>query len=68
MYLFLERGEGKKTGRETSLYERETCPQQGDLAHNPGVCPDWEQDQRPSAHRPVLHPLSHTNQGCLLFL
>ena len=32
----------------------------GDLAPNPGVCPDWELNQRPFG---LLSPLSHTSQG-----
>ena len=27
-------------------------PPTGDLAHNPGMCPDWESNQRPFALRP----------------
>ena len=40
-------------------------PPTGDLAHNPGMCPDWESNQRPFAlqvhaqssepHQPGLH-------------
>ena len=35
----------------------------GDLAHNPGMCPDWELNQRPLGSQPVLNPLNHTSQG-----
>ena len=48
-YLFLERREGReKRGRETSV--RLSCLSRAlhqDLAHNPGVCPDWEPNQQP---------------------
>ena len=47
-YLFLERG--KEGGRE---WEKHQCvvasctASTGDLARNPGMCPDWESNQRP---------------------
>ena len=47
--LFLERGEGREKVRERNIDVQEiqqsvaSCtPQTGDLAHNPGMCPDWE--------------------------
>ena len=38
-------------------------PPTGDLAHNPGMCPDWESTSDLVVRRPVLNPLNHTNQG-----
>ena len=38
-------------------------PPTGDLACNPGMCPDWELNQWPLLHKPVLNPLSHTIQS-----
>ena len=38
----------------------------GGLAHNPGMCPDWETGDL-SVHRPAPNPLSHTSQGKPLF-
>ena len=35
----------------------------GDLAHNPGMCPDWELNQRPFGSQPTLNLLSYTSQG-----
>ena len=52
IYLFLERGEGRKRVRETSVCERYShrlplmCPPTGDLACNPDMCPDWESNRR----------------------
>ena len=40
----------------------------GDLAHNPGVCPDWESNWRPFVLQPTLSPLSHTSQGPLTWV
>ena len=34
----------------------------GDLACDPGMCPDWESNRDPLAHRPALNPLSYTSQ------
>ena len=53
---FLERGKGgRKRGRETWMWERNihwlplAHALTGDWAHNPGLCPDWESNQRPFA-------------------
>ena len=48
-YLFLDREEGREKERERNInvWLSLTCPRTGDLAHNPGVCPDWESNQRP---------------------
>ena len=45
IYLFLERGEGRKKERETSVCGCLSAPPTGDLACNPGMCPDWELNQ-----------------------
>ena len=49
IYLFLERGERREKERERNINVQEihllvdSCtPPTGDLAHNPGMCPDWE--------------------------
>ena len=48
-YLFLERGKvGRKRGRETSIGCIWYVPRPtGNLAGNPGMCPDWESNQWP---------------------
>ena len=53
-YLFLERGEGREKDRERNIDVREIhqsvasrTPPSGDLAHNPGMCPDWEWNLQP---------------------
>ena len=40
----------------------------GDLAHNPGMCPDWESNWRPFDLQASTQPLSHTSQGTLSFI
>ena len=39
------------------------APPTGDLACNPGTCPDWESNRRPFVSQPVLNPRSYTSQG-----
>ena len=37
------------------------------LAHNPGMCPNWESNQRPFGLQPALSQLSYTSQGRRFF-
>ena len=59
--LFLERGEGREKGRETAMCGcLSHASLTGDLAHSPGMCPDWESNQGPfglqaSAQSTELH-------------
>ena len=50
-YLFLETGKGREKERERNIYVREKHDRcmspAGDLAHNSGMCPDWELSQQP---------------------
>ena len=49
IYLFLERGERRAKEKERNInvwLPLEEFPT-GDLACNPGMCPDWESNQRP---------------------
>ena len=63
VYLFLERGEGKeKEGEKYQCVVASRVTPAGDLACNPGMCPDWDSNHDPLVHRPVLNPLSYTNQ------
>ena len=49
IYLFLEQeGEGgRKRQREHQRVVDSLTPPTGYLAHNGGMCPDWESNQRP---------------------
>ena len=43
IYLFLERGrEGEREGEKHQCVVASHVPPTGDLARNPGMCPDWE--------------------------
>ena len=47
IYLFLERGgrEGEREGEKHQCVVASHVPPTGDLACNPGMCPDWESNQ-----------------------
>ena len=69
IYLFLERGERREKERERNINVwLPHGPPTGDLAHNPGMCPDWELNQSPFGLQFTLNPLSHTRQGRIQFL
>ena len=67
MYLFFKErgGEGEREGEKHQcakhrLVVSHTAPA-GDLAHNPGMCPDWESNQRCFSLLTTPNPLSHTS-------
>ena len=67
IYLLLERGEGReKKEKHQCVVVSYTAPN-GDLAHNPDMCPDWNQIGDLLARRSALNPLSHTSQGHFFF-
>ena len=46
IYLFLEGGrDGEREGEKNQYVVASHAPPTGDLAHNPGMCPDWELNQ-----------------------
>ena len=48
IYLFIESGEeGEREGEKHQCVVASRVPPTGDLAHNPGMCPDWESNRRP---------------------
>ena len=47
IYLFLERGEGEREGEKHQRVVASHTPHTGDLACNPGMCPDWESNRQP---------------------
>ena len=64
LFIFRERGKREKEKeRNLKCVVASHGPPTGDLAHNPGMCPDWELNLQPLVHRLVLNPLSHTSQG-----
>ena len=50
-------------GEEHQRVVASYTPPTGDLACNPGMCPDQESNQQPFGSQPVLNPLNYTSQG-----
>ena len=48
LFIFRERGkEGEREGKKHQCVVTSYTPPTGDLAYNPGLCPDWESNRRP---------------------
>ena len=48
LFIFRERGrEGEREGGKHQYVDASHTPLTGNLASNPGMCPDWEANQRP---------------------
>ena len=46
LFIFRERGrEEERAGEKHQCVVASHVPPTGDLAHNPGMCPDWESNQ-----------------------
>ena len=56
-------GEGKREGEKHQCVFASCVSPTGDLAHNPGMCPDWESNRQPSGLQVALNPLSHSSRG-----
>ena len=54
---------GEKEGKKHQCVVATHMAPTEDLAHNPGMCPDWESSWQPFGSQPTLNPLSHTSQG-----
>ena len=64
IYFFRERGrEGEREGEKHQCVVASREPPTGDLACNPGMCPDWELNRQHFSSQAVLNLMSHTNQG-----
>ena len=51
--MFRERGrEGEREGEKHQYVVVSGAPPTGDLAWNPGMCPDWELNQQPFGSQP----------------
>ena len=48
LFIFRDRGrEGEREGEQHHCVVASSTPPTGDLAHNPGMCPDWEANWLP---------------------
>ena len=62
--MFRERGrEGEREGEKDQCVVAFHVAPTRNLACNPGMCPDWESNQRPFGLQPELNPLHYTYQG-----
>ena len=64
--MFFREGKGgRKRGREISVCGcLSHAPPTGDLAHNPGMCPDWESNRTPFGSQTLwFNSLSHTTRA-----
>ena len=68
IYLFLERGSEEEREREKCQCVVASCAYStGDLAFNPGTCPDWELNQRPFGSQASIQS-TEPHQPGLIFL
>ena len=64
LLIFRQRGrEGEREGEWYQYVVASRAPPTGYLDHNPGMCPNWESNWRPTGN-----PLSHTSQGSYYLL
>ena len=62
-FIFREGREREREGEKHQCVVASHVPLTGDLACNPGMCPDWESNQLPFDLQAGTQPLSHTSQG-----
>ena len=57
LFIFRERGrEGEREGEKHQCVVASCVPSTGDLASNPGMCPDWESNLRPFGSQASAQP------------
>ena len=67
LFIFRERGrKGEREGEKQQCIVASHMAFTGDLARNPGMCPDWESNRRPFGLQTGLNPLSHTSHGKIM--
>ena len=63
IYLFLQRGKEREIEEEKhQCVVASHMSSIGDLAHNPGMCPDWESNWRPFGSQLTLNPLNYISK------
>ena len=71
IYLFIyfreRRMEGEREGEKHQCVVVSHVPPTGDLAHDPGMCPDWESNRWPFGSQFTLNLLSYIIQGSFCF-
>ena len=56
IYFLREGREGEREGEKHQCVVASHVAPTGDLAHNSGMCPDWESNWRPFGSQPMLNP------------
>ena len=63
LFIFREKGmEGVREGEKHHCVVASCVSSTGDLACNPGMCPDWVSNRRPFGSQPKVNPLSYSIQ------
>ena len=65
VFIFRER-ERERERQKHQCVVASHAPPTGDLAHNPGMCPDWESNQQPFGSQAIAQfpgVVRHTSQG-----
>ena len=64
LIYFLERGrEGERQRKKHQCVDASPVPPTGDLARNPGICPDWESNQQPFGLQDTTQPIKPHQPG-----
>ena len=64
-FTFRERGKEGEREEEKHQYVIASCtPPTKGLAHNPGMCPDWEWNQRPFGSQASAQSIEPHQPGC----
>ena len=67
LFIFRERGrEGEREGEKHQCVVASRAPPTGDLAHNPGMCPDCESNQQPFGSQACAQSTEIHQQGPLV--
>ena len=66
LFIFRER-KGWREGKKHQCVVASHASTTGNLAHNPGMCPDWELNRQPFDSQADTQPLSLTSQGYFFF-
>ena len=65
--FFREKGrEGERKGEKYQCVVAYSTPPIGDLAQNPGMCPDWESNQLPFGSQAGTHSTEPLHPGFLI--
>ena len=66
LFIFRER-EGERTGEKHQHVVASRVPPTGDLARNPGMCPDWESNWRPFGSQASTQSTEPYQPGQVIF-